>query len=53
MLNSELWNFLNNPNYRRSFREAGKLNLLSKYKKAGYPLEDYGWVQWSDLQGEK
>lgn len=48
-INSEIKCFLNNPGYRQTFKKAGKLNLLDKFRDK-YEFEDYSFVEWYNQQ---
>ncbi len=51
-VNCEIRYFLNNPTFRWTFKKAGKLELLGKFKNK-YPMEDYSFKEWFKLQDEK
>jgi hypothetical protein len=51
-INCEIKYMLNHPNYRSTFKRAGKLDLLNEYRNE-YELEDYTYVQWYRLQRQK
>lgn len=51
-LNCEISNFLNHPSHRHTFKKAGKLELLGKFRNK-YPMEDYSFKEWFKLQDEK
>jgi hypothetical protein len=51
-INCEIRYFLNNPSFRATFKKAGKLQLLDKFKDK-YKLEDYSFEEWYRLQRQK
>ena len=51
-INCEMYYFLNHPSYRHTFKKAGKLHLLDKFRDE-YEVKDYALVQWYDLQRQK
>ena len=51
-VNCEIRYFLNNPSYRWTFKKAGKLELLGKFKNK-YSIEDYSFKDWHRLQDQK
>ena len=51
-VNCEIRYFLNHPTFRRTFKKAGKLELLGKFKNK-YPMENYSFKEWFKLQDEK
>lgn len=51
-VNCEIRYFLNNPTFRSTFKKAGKLELLGKFKNK-YPMENYSFKEWFKLQDEK
>ena len=48
-INCEIFHFLNHPCFRRTFKDAGKLQLLDKFRDE-YEIKDYSLIQWYDLQ---
>ncbi len=46
-MNCEMYYFLNEPQYRRTFRKAGKLELLANFEDE-YELVDYSEMSWLD-----
>lgn len=51
-LSSEIRCFLNDPGYRRTFKKAGKLKLLERFRDK-YEIEDYSFEQWHREQWHK
>ncbi len=51
-INCEIKYFLNYPSFRNTFKAAGKLHLLDKFRNE-YPIEDYSFKEWFRLQREK
>jgi len=51
-VNYEIRYFLNNPNYRTTFKKAGKLQLLKKFV-GDYDVADYSSEQWYRLQRQR
>jgi hypothetical protein len=51
-VNCEIKYMLNYPSYRRTFKNAGKLALLDKYRDE-YEVEDYTLKEWFRLQRQK
>jgi len=51
-INCEIYLFLNDPCYRYTFKEAGKLKLLDKFRDK-YKFEDYSEMKWLELAREK
>ncbi len=51
-INCELYDFVNYPHYRKTFREAGKLGLLDKFKDE-IKVEDYSYMKWYRLSDIK
>ncbi len=51
-INCEIRYFLNYPGYRHTFKEAGKLYLLDKFRDE-YEVKNYGYILWYDLQSQK
>jgi len=51
-LNCEINNFLNHPGHRHTFKKAGKLHLLDKFKDK-FKLEDYTFEEWYRQQQQK
>ena len=47
-INCEIRCFLNNPSFRNTFKKAGKLHLLNKFKDE-HELEDYTFKRWAEL----
>lgn len=52
-INCEMYTFLNDPSYRRTFREAGKKDLLLNRFRDEYEFETYSELKWFDLAREK
>jgi hypothetical protein len=46
-INSEIKCFLNDPSYRWTFKKAGKLNLLDRFRDK-YELEEYSFEEWNN-----
>lgn len=51
-VNCEIRYFLNHPDYRWTFKKAGKLKLLDKFRNK-YEIEDYSTKEWFKLQWQK
>lgn len=51
-INCEIKYFLNYPSFRNTFKAAGKLHLLDKFRNE-YPIEDYSFKEWFRLQRVK
>jgi len=51
-LNCEIRCFLNKPSFRNTFRKAGKLNLLDKFRD-NFEIEEYSFERWYELQQQK
>ncbi len=51
-INCEIYYFLNHPSYRKTFRDAGKLKLLDRFRDE-YKFEDYSYMKWYDLARQK
>jgi hypothetical protein len=51
-INCEMERFLNNPTFRNTFRKAGKLELLNKFKN-GFTIDNYSFDEWYRLQQQK
>lgn len=51
-VNCEIRCFLNDPSYRWTFKKAGKLKLLDKFRNK-YKIEDYSTKEWCDLLWQK
>jgi hypothetical protein len=51
-LNCEIRCFLNKPSFRNTFRKAGKLNLLERFRNT-YRIEDYTFEEWYRQQQQK
>ena len=51
-INCEIRCFLNNPSYRKTFKKAGKFNLLEKFSKE-YKIENYTYKEWYNQQQTK
>ncbi len=52
-LNCEMYCFLNYPGYRRTFRQAGKIELLLEKFKDKYKFEIYSYMTWHDSARQK
>ncbi len=52
-INCEIYNFLNDPSYRRTFRKTGKLELLDSRFRDQYKFETYSEMTWLDSAREK
>jgi len=53
-MNCEIYFFLNNPNYRYTFREAGKLELLNKFRDEYRDMfENYSVMRWHNEAKQK
>ena len=51
-VNCEIYYFLNHPSYRYTFKGAGKLKLLDRFRDK-YKFEDYSEMKWYDLARQK
>lgn len=51
-INCEIYYFLNHPSYRKTFREASKLELLGKFKDK-YEFVNYSYMTWYDSAREE
>lgn len=51
-VNCEIRYFLNDPSYRWTFKKAGKLKLLDKFRNK-YEIEDYSTKGWCELMWQK
>ena len=51
-INCEIYDFLNHPSYRNTFKEAGKLKLLDRFRDK-YKFEDYSYLTWYDSAKQK
>jgi hypothetical protein len=51
-INCEMYYFLNHPSYRKTFKKAGKLKLLDRFRDE-YKFEDYSEMSWYDSARQK
>ena len=51
-LNCEIKSFSNHPSFRHTFKKAGKLNLLDRFRDT-FEIEDYTFEEWYRLQQRK
>ena len=51
-INCEIYYFLNHPSYRNTFKDAGKLKFLDRFRDE-YDFEDYSYMNWYDLARQK
>lgn len=53
-INCEIYYFLNNPNYRYTFKKAGKLESLDKFRdEYGDKFEDYSIMGWHNQANQR